>query len=1318
MSHFTFVIPGNKEDLLRSCINDEYTVRNVSIQNDIPGELKVCRQLLLDEGAEFILSSFDSYYSLLHHGDAVSMDLIFKSYQDLHKGTVELNKALGFLLEDKDSLNDEVKLKYTNLLKMLIYLYTQTINLLEKRNIAKKQQHLSMPKGKKKSAKESEEEFEVDKKSVLLVLNNLIQREISLFWENQVVEESFVNLISGIAYEFLQHPSIKKQTEEFNEIFNVLGYLMKTYNHGTTFVIRITQLIKLNEHLVQCIPKGIQHLVQNFNYKSLLHELIEELTEWQTDEKNQDNQGARNCATVLSTLAALMPDLMMPEVVSLNNYLYHEPASLRISVIMVIVEVILSNLTSNELSDEQKEFRDELLEMILEHTEDNSVLVRSRVFQQWARMQREMAIPLKYQLKVLEKAVEHLCDKGSMARKFAINCVTTFLSCNAFSANLSLSSMKEELNKHKNLLKEGKEKFNDPKMERLMELQSQWDGIVDQLKKEVEAEVDKGKENDDENEEQNKIALDKVEEVIRLYLYESKFKEAIQVSKSALKDHKFLEKFKERNAIGDVEFYMGVFYTIFFDVSKVVGQLENREFVNVTADDLKQIENLSSKVDFLHQCVEFLQAIDEAIDVCIELLETTSVSDMHEVIEFFVAAYQFNIDRSSDGVLAMLRIMQRTEQERKDAIVAAFKTVYLLSDSTTLNDHCTIVVQRLMRLVKTLPATNLPDLQDIISDWVTKGTLDNSVIDTLWQIVTQRVSTTVEDEIAAVILLKMAAIGRKTVISKNINLMTGIAFGERGKSNLQFLAACCNFLAVAYEGVDMNSANFAFKIKPDEQCFTDLVAILGELFFKAVEFYHEALYAGLDFVYKLSSKPETFAEQLLSSVAPKLNKKLSDNPELEVPQYALIRLCQMCGYIALKQLEYMDDTVYKELKRRQNVRDERKKSSNVGKTTKKKKDKNRSLTATTAAEASHTTNDDTVLEGAQAEDTDADFILNILEKDIVTGSGFLSQMALNILQVCERPDIYRSEELQFAGVVALSRYMLVSSEFCRKHIRLMFTIFEKTEYPSIKGTILLHLSDLLTRFPNIVEPWTDRLFHSLNDPLAEVRRSSFFILSKLILSDMIRAHSHIPKMAACLANQDEDLRIMCKTFFLKLSHKENNLYNALPDIFSHFVELKIDEEEMKNTLKVLFDMLENPKHMENIVARFCTKLQCTDDNHQHRNISYCLTLIKYNDKALRRLIEEFPCYKHLVHDEEVYGNFRTIIQNCSKQQAGKVDLKGMATELETAIKSVFELQEDGAMPPPPVPKSTKKRPLQGSAKKTRGRKKRKPVSSDSSDDSD
>lgn len=146
--------------------------------------------------------------------------------------------------------------------------------------------------------------------------------------------------------------------------------------------------------------------------------------------------------------------------------------------------------------------------------------------------------------------------------------------------------------------------------------------------------------------------------------------------------------------------------------------------------------------------------------------------------------------------------------------------------------------------------------------------------------------------------------------------------------------------------------------------------------------------------------------------------------------------------------------------------------------------------------------------------------------------------------------------------------MLVSSKFCRDNTQLLFTILEKTKYPDIKCTILVHCADLLIRFPNIVEPWSPRLNEMLKDPLVEVRKKAFFSLANLILKDMIRAHSRISEMAACLIDPEPEVSGMSQNFFERLAQKDNSLVNVLPDIFNHLVKAEdIVEEKLRYVLK-------------------------------------------------------------------------------------------------------------------------------------------------------
>lgn len=54
--------------------------------------------------------------------------------------------------------------------------------------------------------------------------------------------------------------------------------------------------------------------------------------------------------------------------------------------------------------------------------------------------------------------------------------------------------------------------------------------------------------------------------------------------------------------------------------------------------------------------------------------------------------------------------------------------------------------------------------------------------------------------------------------------------------------------------------------------------------------------------------------------------------------------------------------------------------------------------------------------------------------------------------------------------------LLCSEEFCEKHLKLLFTILEKSEYASVRSNAIIGLGDLCFRHPNLIEPWTSYLY--------------------------------------------------------------------------------------------------------------------------------------------------------------------------------------------------------------------------------------------------
>ncbi|CAG9864252.1 unnamed protein product [Phyllotreta striolata] len=1303
MVPFTFMIPPNKEELLE-CNSEYYFVRNVLSPEEIPEELKRCKFNLTNEGAEFVLSSFDTYFSVLHNGQLISRILINQANQDLLRGVSQLNKEISILLEDKDSLTPEITAKFLNVLKMIIYLFTETVLFIENQQRSDAEKEPSK-RGKKKS---NDVQISLEKPKILGLLYEIITKEISCFWEDKMVEQSFLSTISNLCYEFLKDPSIKdkNQSDTFNDIFNILGHLIQNYNHGSTFMIKLISLIKQHEHLTLCVPKGIEYLVKHFNFKSLLSEFVKELTEWQMTDNSQDSLGSRNCSAVLTALAALLPDLMRDEVTSLNKYLFFDSNSLRISVLMVMLEVILNVLTKHDLEDREKELRDTLFDIVMEHCTDQSALVRGRVFSQLARFQKANAIPLKFQRTVLEKAVEHLTDTSPIARKCAANCVTTFLSFNVYGAQLSLSSTKAELEETQKKLTELQAQLSNAKLDEVTELQANWDKVVGPLQNELQQILTDFQDEDgdipEEIEEQCRLPEDECRETIRKYLISGQFKEAFLLMSAVISSNTVVKSCMENEGISTFEMYMRAFHMTFFNFTDLVEQFQNNRFDNISEDDQNRLASLTARVDFLTNCFEFLSLIDRSIDRMVQLLETTSASDMHEALEFFAVLNKFNIDRSSEGICAILKLMQRNEQERKVAALNCLKNIYLITNTENISDHVTIVVDCLVRLVKSIPVVEEINIEKIISMWVSQGVLDNACIERLWHIFTRQVKLDEDDEIVATDLLRMASHGSKAIIRKNINLVSTVAFGERGRKNLKFLSVCCDFLANAYEKIDIASNKPPFKITCKEKCFSDLLSILTDLVSTPVGFYCEALFSGLDFVYKLSKKPSKFSYDLIEATINEYNKRLGEENST-IPTYFLIRICQMFGYVAVRELEFMNDVVYKELKILNAKQPKNNKNVNKRKTLLINKTLNTSLDE---------------IEGAEAYDDDADFVLGKLET--LPSSGPLNMGVPLILSICQRPDKFNNEDLQKAATTALARYMLVSNKFCDAQMSLWFTILEKTTYPEVKVNALVFTSDLLSRFPNSIEPWINRLYKCLTDPLPKIRRATFFVLSHLILTDMIRAQNHLPKMAVLFNDSDESLRDMCHTFFLKLSHKLKNISNIIPDVLDYFTQEKFDSKTVRSTMKILFDLTESNKYKENIITRFCSKFPITDDSEAHNHISYCLSLIKYNEKTLKRLIEEFPMYKNYLCDEEIYSNFKQIMQNCNRGFGSKQDLKSLTAELEKLITASLGVNDDStvSMPPPAAPRSHKKQTQKENPKKKQKRsvRRKRVVSSDSESD--
>jgi len=89
---------------------------------------------------------------------------------------------------------------------------------------------------------------------------------------------------------------------------------------------------------------------------------------------------------------------------------------------------------------------------------------------------------------------------------------------------------------------------------------------------------------------------------------------------------------------------------------------------------------------------------------------------------------------------------------------------------------------------------------------------------------------------------------------------------------------------------------------------------------------------------------------------------------------------------------------------------------------------------------------------------------------------FVPLMRGFVMEIINRKASVRSPVVERSCVLALCKYMTVSHEFCEKHLNLVFALLKCKIDPITKTNIIISIGDLIHRFPNLTEPYTNNLY--------------------------------------------------------------------------------------------------------------------------------------------------------------------------------------------------------------------------------------------------
>ena len=141
-------------------------------------------------------------------------------------------------------------------------------------------------------------------------------------------------------------------------------------------------------------------------------------------------------------------------------------------------------------------------------------------------------------------------------------------------------------------------------------------------------------------------------------------------------------------------------------------------------EESQEVSQQRMLVLYLRDSFKFARGIYAAIPVVCRLLLSKQTSDILEAINFFVTAFELDVLEAMMGIRRMLPLIWSSESDVKDAVVKAYKHLYMDMDSSeTPQKRAIQVVSNLTALISCSTQGELASLEELVARCVLSGDL-------------------------------------------------------------------------------------------------------------------------------------------------------------------------------------------------------------------------------------------------------------------------------------------------------------------------------------------------------------------------------------------------------------------------------------------------------------------------------------------------------------------------------------------------------------------------------------------------------------------
>ncbi|XP_042942154.1 condensin complex subunit 1 isoform X3 [Carya illinoinensis] len=191
--------------------------------------------------------------------------------------------------------------------------------------------------------------------------------------------------------------------------------------------------------------------------------------------------------------------------------------------------------------------------------------------------------------------------------------------------------------------------------------------------------------------------------------------------------------------------------------------------------DVGNLEQTRALVASLEAGLRFSKCVSATMPTLIQLMASSSASDVENTILLLMRCKQFQIDGSEACLRKMLPLVFSQDKSIYEAVENAFVTIYIRKNPVE-------TAKNLLSLAIDSNIGDLAALEFIIAALVSKGDISTSMTSALWDFFCFNVSgTTAEQSCGALSILCMAAKSSTGVLSSHLQDIIDIGFGRWAK---------------------------------------------------------------------------------------------------------------------------------------------------------------------------------------------------------------------------------------------------------------------------------------------------------------------------------------------------------------------------------------------------------------------------------------------------------------------------------------------------------------------------------------------------------